>query len=457
MNAEFRKSLLPAAFLAAFAAAAGAAVPPESPYATPQPPFYGQVRTRLEYDAKALPDTSVKHGLLVGLLRTRLGFVAVPNPAVELKVEFQDNRAYGSEASATTAANPTTATVANGKGVDLTQGYVAVEEGIFKTALGRQKMTLGSGRFLSTLEWNNQSRSFDGWSFNLNLDPGNLTGLVYAVRDTNIAWDDDATILSGLYYSHQITPDIVAEAYGFYDRSRLPAVLSGDSLSNSDLYYLGERAAGKVGMIAFEEEFIWQGGECAGKTGPTAPRKDLTSQAFQLATRLGVVLGSHKITAGFDMMSGDDDNTDDVVGTYRANYYFAHALYGWMDYFVNNPKFGVMDYRLDADLAFLPNQSGNPRVTLKPQYHYFTPHKVPATGVDEAYGQELNLEAHLAFFPKSNIVLGAGLFIPGDGAFQIAGATAVGQGAANQSQTVMSKDSKKENGVFLYFMPTFNF
>ena len=37
-----------------------AAPPPESPYATPQPPFYGQVRTRTEYDVKAMADTSTK-------------------------------------------------------------------------------------------------------------------------------------------------------------------------------------------------------------------------------------------------------------------------------------------------------------------------------------------------------------------------------------------------------------
>src|SRR3954471_11099324 len=110
-------NLLPLALLALGALPAFAAVPPESPYSAPQPPFYGQVRTRTEYDVKAMADTSTKKGLLNSQLRTRLGFVAVPSPAVEVKVEVQDVRVYGSEPNG--ALNPSSATVGNRAGVDL--------------------------------------------------------------------------------------------------------------------------------------------------------------------------------------------------------------------------------------------------------------------------------------------------------------------------------------------------
>jgi hypothetical protein len=416
--------------------AALGAVPAESPYATPQPPFFGQIRTRTEFDVKRMADTTLKKGLLNTQLRSRLGFVAVPSPAVEIKFEIQDVRFMGSEPNA--ANNPASATVGNRAGVDLLQGYFAVEQGIFKTAVGRQKMSLGAGRFLSTLEWSPTSRSFDGWSGNLNLGAGNLTGLSFLVRDTNIAVTKDAAILSGLYYSHQINPDIVAEAFGFYDRSRLASAYGGVTAANYDLNYFGERVAGKVGIFAFEEEFIYQGGEASVGAASKA------NGAFQLATRAGVVLGNNKVNLGFDMMSGDDDLTDDDMTTYRANYYFAHNLYGWMDYFVGNPQFGVMDFRVDADIALLPGANGNPRLTLKPQYHYFLPASAPS-GADDPYGSEIDFEAHIAWFPKSNIVLGAGLFFPGYNAFRL---DAAGLPGATDS---------KETGFFLYCMPVFNF
>jgi hypothetical protein len=338
------------------------AVPEGSPYTTPQPPFFGQVRSRTEYDLRALADTTTKKGLMYTLLRTRLGFVAVPNPAVEIKVEMQDSRFYGQEPAA--ANNPASATTGNFEHLDLLQGYASIEEGIFKTALGRQKMQLGAGRFMSTLEWNNVSRAFDGWSANLKLagGDGNLTAVAFLIKDTNTVTVKDHDFLSGLYYSHAVTPDIGAEAYVFYDQNRLPQAYSGETALNYDLQYYGERTYGKVGIFAWDEEFIWQGGEMA------TPKGSRDSKAFQLGTRAGVVLGggSYKINAGLDMMSGDDDSTDTDTHLYRANYYFGHALYGWMDYLDVNPKYGEMDWRLDADLAFLPNASGIPRLTLKP-------------------------------------------------------------------------------------------
>ncbi len=416
-----------------------AAPPVESPYNTPQPPFYGQVRLRTEYDSKDVRDTLPNKPFLSTQMRSRIGFLASPSMNTEVKVEMQDVRNFGSEPTpAASAANPATASTGNAKGVDLLQGYFSIEEGIFKTVMGRQKMSLGAGRFLSTLEWSPTSRAFDGLSFNLNLDPGNLTGVAYLVKDTSAVITKDRLLLSGLYYTHQITPDITGDVYGFYDQSRLGTTYAGVTSSNYDLQYYGERVAGKVSVITFEEEFIWQGGELYVKNN------NLSSAAFQLATRIGYANGPIKVNAGVDMMSGDDDSTDSDLKSYRANYYFAHAYYGWMDYFITNPKYGVIDYRLDADIALFPNATGNPRVTIKPQYHYFTPQAAP-TGLDDPYGQEFNLELHVGLYPKSNIVLGAAVFLPGDMA------------KALPAAKITNKAFSSQPGWFLYFMPTFNF
>ena len=72
------------------------------------------------------------------------------------------------------------------------------------------------------------------------------------MRDTNIAVTKDAALLSGAYYSHRINADIVAEAYGFFDKSRLTSAYGGVTAANCDLIHFGERVAGKVGIFAFE-------------------------------------------------------------------------------------------------------------------------------------------------------------------------------------------------------------
>lgn len=412
-----------------------AASPLESPFAPLTPGMAGQLRARTEFDQKALGDNSSNDPFVNTQLRSRISFVSIPSEKIGIKFELQDSRYMGTEPSAV-ATNPATSSVGNSKGLDLLQAYVVINEGSFSAALGRQKISLGAGRFLSTLEWSPTSRAFDGLAINYSLGAGNLTALSYLVRDSADKGIDDHLLLSGLYYSHIINSDHQLDAYSFYDQSRMTNIYGGLTSKNYDLFYFGERASGKINIFTYEEEFIWQAGELSAG-------KDLSSQAFQLATRVGVILGSHKINAGLDMMSGDDNLTDDQSTTYRPNYYFAHAYYGWMDYFTSNPAAGVMDIRLDGDITCLKNGEGATKMSVKPQYHFFLPQSAPA-GTDDPYGQEFDLEVHLSLYPKSNLVFGAGFFLANDGAVKLSTAAL----AANQDY---------KPGYLLYFMPTFNF
>lgn len=426
---------------AALLATAASAAPPEgSAYTLPQPAFFGQVRPRTEIDHKALRDTSANKALMSTHVRTRLGFTATPSLNVQLKVELQDTRIFGSEPSAANA--PQTASVGSRQGVDLLQGYIAVTEGPVTMVLGRQKMQLGAGRYLSTLEWHPYSRAFDGLSANWSMEGADLTAFTFLVSDssqTTVADSaaSDRLLLSGLHYNRQLTENITVEGSLFYDQSRLRTAAGGVTSTSYDLYYLGQRVVGKQGIFTFEEEFLYQTGTIRGAT-------KLNSAAWQLALRAGLALPSNvKANIGVDAMSGDDDATDSKSTNYRANYYFAHAYFGWMDYFVANPAYGVIDYRADVSVPVWKGETRS--ATLLAQYHYFTPQNAPSAA-DKPYGQEIDAELHLSLYPRSNIVLGAGVFLPGDGASMLAPATAK-----------LAAGQKDGPGYFLYFMPVFNF
>jgi hypothetical protein len=412
-----------------------AGVPAESPFAPSNPGVTGQIRSRTELDGKAVADTATNTPFLSTQLRTRLAYSAATSGFSAFKLELQDARAFGSGAPAA-ANNPATASVSNSKGVDLLQGYALLSYGPFSAALGRQKMSLGSGRFLSTLEWNPVSRAFDGLSANYDAGPGTLTGLLYLVRDSAEKSNDDRALLTGLYYGRKLGPAHQADAYLFYDQSRLPSNVGGIPSQNHDLWYLGERLAGRFGPFAYEEEFIWQGGEI--RAGRNVP-----SRAFQSSLTAGLFIGPHRISAGADVMSGDADPAGGSYAAYRANYYSAHAFFGSMDYFAVNPAHGVVDLRLDGLSPLWPAAGGTPRVTVKAQYHLFLPQDAPS-GADGAYGQEADAEAHLGIIPKADIVAGAGLFLPGDEASALAVA-AVNAGRETRP------------GVQFYLMPVFNF
>ena len=341
-------------------------------------------------------------------LRTRLGVTAKTSDASSVHVEFQDTRRMGSNdpinAAAHTAAISEQST-ADAKGVDLHQAFFTMKMGDVTAKLGRQKVKLGSQRVISSLEWHPVARIFDGLRLDYKKDKSSLTALGLMTKD---AGQEKYVTMSGLFYNYAMDKGSLIDAYAFYDKN---------TINNWDLVYLGGRVKKSFGDFFAEEEFIYQGGEVGEKT----------SAAFQNALRLGMKMGKTTITLGHDIMSGQDEDSEDMT-LYRNNYAFAHAYFGWMDYFLVNAAHtggqGVQDFRLD-----LSTKLGE-STTLKVAAHHF----MPATGDGEAFGQEIDAEIHGKWFAKSKIVLGAAIALPGEG---------------------WAKDADPE--FTLYFMPIFNF
>ncbi len=397
-----------------------------NPFTPPAESWAGQVRMRTEWDDKALPEGW--EPVMRTHLRSRLGYHAQPNERVGVVFEVQDARFFGGEGMA--SAPPPAASISDMEGLDLLQGYGILRFGAFETALGRQKHSLGSGRLLSTLEWHPYSRSFDGASAQLQGKWGRVQGMSFLVRDESVTAAEDYQILSGIFYARPLMKSLGWEVYGFHEGSSIPQAYSGEATGGYDLAYLGQRVHGKIGPVSFEEEFIIQLGNLSTPVG------DRDSRAYMAGTRAGIKSGALVVNLGLDMMSGDASPGSETSTLYRVNYWFAHAYFGWMDYFVQNPAFGVMDWRADAAVTMGSAE-------LKMQYHYFLPANAP-DHIEGAYGQEFNAEVNWAPAASVKLVWGAGVFLPGQAAHLIPSAR-------------LATGSDDKPGVFLYFMPVFDF
>ncbi|MCB9496024.1 MAG: alginate export family protein [Fibrobacteria bacterium] len=410
-----RKSSL---LLAGLTTAAIATPPSDSPFGASANGVSGQIRLRSEVLHKSMAEAA--HSTTANGLRSRVSYAASPSPLTLGKIEFQDSRVLGSEHSS----------ISNAANIDLSQAWASLSlptpdsTSSLKFAFGRMGMSLGSGRFLSTLEWHPLARRFDGAALNLDAGGWNATGLGFVVSDSGKA--DQGQWLTGLYVSSPSFLEGKLQVDGgiFYDKSS-----NSTGVSLKDVTTLDLKISGKAGIFGWEHEELLQMGEIGTSS----------VMAFQTATRVSAALPAAKVSLGLDAMSGESKGDD--ITRYTPSWYFGHAYYGWMDYFLGNPTYGVVDLRLDADIPV-----GKVGV-FKPQVHHFMPQQSEdAAGKSiDAYGQELDLEFHLKTFPKANIVFGAAAFLPGDGASMMG------------TSGLASADAKDAPSYYLYFMPVINF
>lgn len=353
----------------------------------------GQVRLRaLGSDYEALPGSAE----LVNLeSRARLGVKSVVDSNFSALVEIQDSRRMGAESDAKTGV-PQSRTTGNSKNLDLHQAYIQIKNGKCEIKLGRQKVAWGSQRLISSLEWNNQARVFDGATMVHQTPVGQIQLLGALIADTGAQTQRDANWLAGGHFSKSFD-SLKVEAYGLYDQNRLASM----GFANWDLRYLGQRLQYDK-EIFLEEEYIWQGGELGA----------LKSNAWQFSSRLGYKASHWSLIAGYDVMSGDDKASDQKSTVYLNPYAFAHQYFGWMDYVMANKadtkSSGIQDLRLDLNYKIKASN-------LNVAYHKFLSQTSSAD-----LGQEI--DAQLTLKPTKNfqIPVGVGIFLPGDSAAHLA-------------------------------------
>ncbi|MDO8894911.1 MAG: alginate export family protein [Nitrosomonas sp.] len=293
------------------------------------------------------------------MLRTRFHADLWYKDKVRLFAEGIDARAFGSEL-------PPLVTDRNHADILnlFTDIKVAsVNNGPVYVRVGRQEMLYGSQRLISTLDWVNTRRTFQGvkafwrtptwdvdafWMRPMVIEKGNVDN-----------WDTQQNFY-GLWATNKPKPGHLVDLYFLsLDNNRNLSsanVLAGNILQgNSNLHTLGGRFAGNFDNLLYELEGMYQFGQ----------RSNLDISAFAVATGVGYRLPLPMNPQGwirYDFASGDSKSNDGRSNTFNQLFPFGHYYMGFLD------RVGRQNiHDINAQFTLHPM----PWVTFISQYHRF--------------------------------------------------------------------------------------
>jgi hypothetical protein len=293
------------------------------------------------------------------MLRTRFHADLWYRDRVRLFAEFLDARAFGSEL-------PPLITDRNH--ADLLNLFTDIKvananNGPVYIRVGRQELLYGSQRLISTLDWVNTRRTFQGvkafwrtaewdvdafWVRPMIIEKGNVDN-----------WDTQQNFF-GLWATNKPKPGHLIDLYflSLENERNLSAanVLAGNILQgNSHVHTMGGRLAGNFDNFLYELEGMYQFGR----------RSNMDVSAFAVATGVGYRLPLPMNPQGwirYDFASGDSRHTDGRSNTFNQLFPFGHYYMGFLD------RIGRQNvHDINAQFTLHPM----PWITFITQYHRF--------------------------------------------------------------------------------------
>ena len=368
----------------------------------------GQIRYRYEADGRRVAEDGKESFSDVHLLRTRAGIFLSPSDDVQASVVIQDSRAFGEEANTLEG---------SADALDLHEAFLLLpdflESGL-DVQVGRQELVYANERLVGGVGWSNTGRSFDairlrrpGAKFSVDLFASRL-GSSTTIDSLNHLSDVSSTNFYGLWSTLDFTKEHKGDFFLLLDndtREIATGIDSGMSLRNR--ITAGTFLRGKISSISYEGEFAWQGG--SGRGGSDT----LSSYAgILLGAKLLYATNTFRIGGLYTMLSGDDNPTDDQIGTFNTLFATNHKFYGYMDYFPGSSgSAGLQDIGLVSWLKVSDD------VSVALDGHIFTT-AVDVAG-ENALGKEIDATVNYAYHtdaqPKQvTFSLGASLFLADD-------------------------------------------
>ncbi len=238
-----------------------------------------------------------------------------------------------------------------------------VNNGPVYVRAGRQELLYGSQRLISTLDWVNTRRTFQGvkafwrtpgwdidafWMRPMVIEKGNVDN-----------WDTNQNFY-GLWASHRPKPGHLIDLYYLSldnNRNVSPTNLSLGNImqGNSLVHTLGGRLVGNIDSFLYELEGMYQFGQ----------RSNLDISAFAVATGVGYRLPmpmNPQAWIRYDFASGDGKSTDGRSNTFNQLFPFGHYYMGFLD---RVGRQNIHDF--NAQFTMHPV----PWITFISQYHRF--------------------------------------------------------------------------------------
>ena len=361
-----------------------------------------QLRDRFEtHDRKDLnPDTRSEYIAQ----RARLGLGAKFFERFSVYFEVQDVRLWGSEAN--------TLGDFSADGFDMHQawGQVRLFKGLH-LKIGRQEIAFDDHRIIGTVNWTMQGRSFD--AARLFYKHKAFYGEAFYAR---VAEKQDGTgttpadrSLVGAYFK--------LKKYKFVKPSLLfVSELDWDNEVTRHRHTLGGRVHGGIKGLTYSLAFYYQMGE----------QGDDKFSSFLFASRVGYTLKVRTkpgIALWAELLSGDRDQTDNVIRAFDTLYATNHKFYGFMDFFLNVPAHtdgnGLQDF--GARLHITPVK----KLWVAVDYHLLRlmiPNETAVAGTrSQELGHEIDITVRYKLLKWVSLQAGYGVLLPSQGLVNLKG------------------------------------
>nr|WP_321409982.1 alginate export family protein [uncultured Carboxylicivirga sp.] len=301
--------------------------------------------------------------------------------------------------------------------------YYASEKSTFR--IGRQEMAYDGHRFIGTLDWAMQARSFDAVRYMYKDDKGNQFDLMASWNQAGYGDGlPEPAKLTGNNYNATTgggtnnrifnlglpKSQLMAYYKKSFDKNSIGFMLVNDmyqsdavsTRTHSNLTF-GLTPDFVFGDVKAGGQFYYTGGTFAkvANDDGSYTKVDLAGYMFNLYVQLPKVAGSPLI--GVDYLSGDDSSTGDKLEGWSPSYGTNHKFYGFMDYFyvgnghggANAQSAGLLDIYLKTSFKISEKSS------LMGHLHYFSaPEERTNATTGEAYSGSLGTELDLVYSYK---------------------------------------------------------